>query len=271
VSGPGVRRWGPHPRAGTYGVRRTVQVVLHLTAREFRIRYQAAFLGWLWALAPAVVRFLVLGLVFSALFPSGGPNYLAELAIGVLAWNWFSAGVASASTSAVDRSDLLAHPTLPRQVVPAVSVLTDAFDYLAGLPVLLLVVWLDTGSLPVTSLLLVVLLVLQAALMLGIGMAASVADVRWRDARLAVNLLLSVGFFVTPVFYTERIIEDDLLQTVMSWNPMATILTAQREVLVDGTVPSLSSMIPLAAVCAGVFAFGWILHRRRSATFLDHL
>jgi lipopolysaccharide transport system permease protein len=252
-------------------VRRTVQVALHLTAREFRIRYQAAFLGWLWALAPAVARFLVLGLVFSALLPHGVPNYLAQLATGVLAWNWFSAGVSSTSTSAVDRSDLLAHPTLPRQVVPAISLLTDAFDYLAGLPVLLLVVWIDTGRVPLTAVLLLILLVLQGALMLGIGMAASVADVRWRDARLAVSLLLSVGFFATPVFYTEESVTNPQLQAFLAWNPMATLLTAQRHVLVDGTVPDWRTWLTLTLVCGGVLLVGWTLHTRRAGTFLDYL
>jgi homopolymeric O-antigen transport system permease protein len=250
---------------------RTVQVTLHLTGREFRIRYQAAFLGWLWALAPAVARFLVLGLVFSALFAGAGPDYLAELAVGVLAWNWFSAGVAASGTSAVDRRDLLGHPTLPREVVPTVSVLTDAFDYLAALPVLLLVVWVDTGRLPATTPLLAVLLVLQGMLVLGVGMAASVADVRWRDARLAVNLVLSVGFFVTPVFYTSRALADERLAALLSWNPMAGLITAQRQVLVDGTLPSGADLLTLTVVCVVVLLFGWTLYRRYSPTFLDHL
>jgi lipopolysaccharide transport system permease protein len=259
------------PSSGTMSVRRTIQVVLHLTAREFRLRYQAAFLGWLWALLPALARFVVLGLVFSALFSGGGPDYLAELAVGVLAWNWFSSGVASASTSAVDRRHLMGHPTLPRHAIPTVSVLTDAFDYLAGLPVLLLVVWLDTGRLPVTAVLLLPLLVAQGLLILGLGMAVSVADVRWRDARLAVALVLSVGFFVTPVFYTVDSVSDDLLQGIMRWNPMASLLTAQRQVLVEGTVPGLTGMAVTVAVCGAVFLVGAALYRRGSANFLDHL
>lgn len=250
---------------------RAVQVTLHLTAREFRIRYQAAFFGWLWALAPAVARFLVLGLVFSALVAGGGPDYLAELAVGVLAWNWFSAGVSASGRSAVDRRDLLGHPTLPREVVPAVSVLTDAFDYFAALPVLLLVVWLDTGTLPVTSVLLPTLLVLQGLLILGLGMAASVADVYWRDARLAVDLVLSLGFFVTPVFYTAQALADEGLAALASWNPMAGLISAQRQLLVEGVVPPVTDLLPLTAVCVVVFLSGWIVYRRHAPTFLDQL
>lgn len=250
--------------------RRTAQLIGHLTAREFRIRYQSAFLGWLWALAPAVVRFTVLGLVFTALLPQQGEDYLAELAVGLLAWIWFSAAVSSATTSAVDRSDLLGQSALPRQVVPVVSVLSDALDYLAGLPVLLVIVLLDTGGLPATALLFPVLLVLQGCLVLGLGMAASVADVRLRDTRLAVSLVLSVGFYATPVFYTLDAVDGDL-QALLRWNPMAAMIGAQRDVLVHGSLPGLSTMLVLTAVCLGVLAAGWSVHRRCAGTFLDHL
>jgi lipopolysaccharide transport system permease protein len=258
----------PRPRAAF--ARRTVQVILHLTAREFRIRYRSAVLGWLWAVIPAVARFAVLGAIFSLLLPYQGPDYLAELAIGILGWNWFASGVESATASAVDRRDLLAQPALPRQVVPVVSVLTDAFDYLAGLPVLLLIVLLDVGSLPATAPVFAYLLLLQGCLILGIGMAASVADVRWRDTRRAVALILSVGIYVTPVFYTGRALSEGL-RTLVSWNPMGAMLEAQRDVLVRGTVPSLTVLLALTVVCSGALAIGWLLHRRYAATFLDYL
>lgn len=272
MTGGSITAAGAGGRRGFHPLRsRPVRVAIHLTAREFRIRYQAAFLGWLWALLPAVARFLVLGLVFSALFAGEGPDYLAELAVGVLAWNWFSAGVAASGTSAVDRRDLLGHPTLPREVIPTVSVLTDAFDYFAALPVLLLVISIDTGRLPATAVVLVVLLVLQGLLILGIGMAVAVADVRWRDARLAVGLVLSVGFFVTPVFYTSRVIAHEGLAAVLAWNPMAGLITAQRQVLIDGTLPTPAAFVALVAVCMTVFLAGWSLYRWQAPTFLDHL
>nr|WP_276611093.1 ABC transporter permease [Kineococcus siccus] len=245
-------------------------LVGHLTAREFRVRYSSAVLGWLWALAPVLVRFAVLGLVFSALLPATGPDYLADLAVGVLAWTWFSTGLLAATTSAVDRSDLLAQPALPRAVVPVVSVLTDGFDYLAGLPVLLAVVLLDTGRLPATALLLPVLLLLQGCLTVGLGFAATVGDVRLRDTRLAVGLVLAVGIYVTPVFYATATLPARLRE-VVRWNPVGVLIEAQRDVLVAGTLPFARVLLALTACCLVVLAAGWALHRRHSPTFLDHL
>jgi lipopolysaccharide transport system permease protein len=260
----------PRPRSRTAVIRRIVQVVMHLTAREFRIRYQSAVLGWLWALVPTAVRFVVLAIVFSILLTDPGPDYLAQLAVGILAWNWFAVGVASATTSASDRRDLLTQPALPRQVLPVISILTDAFDYLAGLPVLLVIIVIDTGDLPATAVLLVPLLALQGCLILGLGMAASVADVRWRDSRRAVELVLSVGIYVTPVFYTGELLSEKA-SWLVDWNPVAALLEAQRDVLVRGVVPGPALWAGLTAVCLGALAGGWTLHRRSSATFLDFL
>jgi lipopolysaccharide transport system permease protein len=249
---------------------RTVQVIGHLTAREFRIRYQSAFLGWLWALLPAVVRFIVLGVVFSQILPATGPDYLAELAVGVLGWQWFSAGVASATVSPISRRDLLSQPALPRPVIPVVSVLTDAFDYLAGVPVLLVIVLVDTGGLPVTALLFPLLLMLQGCLILGLGMAAAVANVHFRDTALAVSLLLAVGIYATPVFYTSRVLTEQL-RSLTQLNPVGALLEAQRQVLIEGTVPSATTLAVLTVVCGGVLAAGWAVYRHWSATFVDQL
>ncbi len=250
--------------------RRTALLVMHLTTREFRIRYHSAVLGWVWAIAPSMARVLVLGVLFSSLIPNQGDVYISELAVGLLGWSWFSSGVSNATRCAVDRRDLLSQPGLPRQVVPVVSVLTDAFDYLAALPILLLIVFFDAGGLSPEVILFPFFLVLQGALVLGLGMAASVADVRLRDARLAVDLLLSLGFYATPVFYTRKAVPANL-RYLLDWNPMARLLEAQRDVLIYGAVPSLRSVTLLTCFCLAVLAGGWLLHRSKASTFLDWL
>jgi ABC-type polysaccharide/polyol phosphate export permease len=161
--------------------RRSLEVIGHLTAREFRIRYANTTFGWLWAVLPPFARLTVLGLVFTQVLPVGEDDYLALLAVGLLGWTWFSAAVSDATRSAVDRRELLAQPELPRYVAPVVSVLNDTSDYVAALPVLLAIVALSSGGLPVTVLLLPFLMVPVLVLGLGLGMLAASFDVRFRD------------------------------------------------------------------------------------------
>lgn len=250
---------------------RTGQVVLHLTAREFRIRYATSSLGWLWAVVPPFARLLVLGVIFTQVLPVQADDYVADLAVGLLGWAWFANGVASATRSPADRRDLLAQPDLPRQTLPVVSVLTDGLDYLAALPLLLVVTVVVTGALPPTVLLLPVLLVLQGLLTLGVGMAAAALDVRFRDSRLGVDLALAVGFYATPVLFSLEAVPPGVLGDVLAYNPVGRLLEAQRDVLVDGVVPDLSSLAALALLCCAAAVAGWTVYRRTSGTFLDHL
>lgn len=252
------------------GRRRTFELLTHLTAREFRIRYQSALLGWVWSVAPSLARLAVLGFVFSVVFPSDDPDFLAHLAVGLLAWTWFSSGVSSITRSAVDRPELLAQPAVPRQTAPVVALLTDLLDYVVALPVVVLVVVVVTGGLPLTAVLLPVLLALQGSLILGLGMAAAVADVRFRDVRRLVDLLLTVGFYATPVFYTLQAVPESV-RSVVALNPMTQLIEAQRDVLVDGDLPALVPLIITSAASLAVGVAGWALHRRRSGDFLDAL
>ena len=127
------------------GWRYSWDLVTHLVAREFRLRYRQALLGWLWAVGTPLTRLVILTYLFTQVLPLGIENYPVFVFTGLVAWQWFSGGLTSATTSAVDRRDLLFRPGLPRTAVPVVSVLTDGLDYLAALPVLFIFLLLATG------------------------------------------------------------------------------------------------------------------------------
>lgn len=249
--------------------RYTWDLVTHLVSREFRLRYRRALFGWLWAVGSPLARLAVLAFVFTTVLPLGIPDYPVFMFTGLIAWAWFSAGVASATSSAIDRRDLLFRPGLPRGSVPVVSVLTDGIDYLAALPVLL-VFLVVAGGIPVTALALPMIMVVQLMLTLGLGFALCAANVYLRDVRLFVDVALLLGFYLSPVFYdAERI--PAAYRFVPALNPMAHLLGAYRSVLIDGRLPDAGSFGLLTLVCAAVLGIGYTIYRRTSPLFVDEL
>lgn len=249
--------------------RYALELILHLVGREFRLRYRRALLGWTWAIAEPLARFAVLVFLFTHLLPLDIPNYPAFLFAGIIAWSWFASGVASATTSAVDRRELFLRPELPRTIVPIVSVLTDFLDYLAAFPVLV-VFLLASGGIPPTAILLPALLVTQFLLMLGIGYLLCAANVFLRDVRLMVSVVLMAMFYMTPVFYSASSIPPRY-RVMIDLNPMAYLLAAYRDVLIEGRMPDGGTMIVLAAACVAICGLGYVVYGRASATFLDEL
>lgn len=244
-------------------------LVTHLVAREFRLRYRRALFGWLWALAVPLSRLLVLSFVFVRILPLGIPDYPVFLFSGLIAWSWFSSAVTSATSSAVDRKELFLRPGVPRAAVPVVSVLTDALDFVAALPVLIVFLMLSDGV-PATALALPLVMALQFLLVLGLGFALCSLNVYLRDARLFVDVALLLGFYMTPVFYgADRV--PAAYRWVVELNPVARLLVVYRNILIDGRLPHMGSVLALTTACVGIFALGYAIYRSASPAFVDEL
>ena len=250
-------------------MRHTSELILHLVAREFRLRYQRSALGWIWAVGNPLARLLIFSFVFTRLLPLDVPNYPVFLFVGLIGWAWFSAGVTSVTASAVSRPELLFRPGVRRTVAPLVSILTDGLDYLAALPVLLVFLVFTTG-IPATALLLPLVLAPMVMLALGLGLGLCAANVYLRDVRILVDLVVLLGFYVTPVFYSRELVPAGQ-RWVVDINPMAWALDSQRKILVDGTLPDATTFGALVLCSVVALAGGLAIYNRASRNFIDEL
>ena len=246
-----------------------LDVVAHLTAREFRIRYRRSALGWAWSVIMPLARLAVLAFVFTRVIPLEVDNYVSFLYTGLLSWLWFSAGVSAATTSVVDRSDLLLRPGLHRTTVPLTASLSDAIDYLIALP--LLCAWLlyEAGA-AITAVAMLWLILAQFLLTLGVGMALAPLHVYVRDTSRVVDVLLLLGFYVTPVLYEPTQVPESFrwLNTI---NPMARIIQAERAVLIDHSWPGATDSLLIVATSLAAFGIGLAVFRRFGSGLIDEL
>jgi lipopolysaccharide transport system permease protein len=244
-------------------------VVTHLVAREFRLRYRQAVLGWIWAIAQPLARFAVLAFLFTQVVRLDIAHYPAFLFSGLLSWSWFSSGLSSATASAVDRRDLLFRPGVPRVTVPVISVLADGLDLVAALPVLGLFLLAGPG-LHLAILALPGVMAVQALLTLGLGLMLCSLHVYLRDTKLLVDTALVLGFYLTPVFYTAQSVPARY-RPLIDLNPMTHIVQAYRQVLVNGHLPTEPSFQLTALASMAVFVIGLAVYHRLSPAFVDEL
>ncbi|MDQ1535077.1 MAG: lipopolysaccharide transport system permease protein [Actinomycetota bacterium] len=250
--------------------RYSVDLVLHLVSREFRLRYRRAFIGWIWSVGQPLLRFAVFAYVFTKVIHVGNiPEYPAFLFIGIVAWTWFASGLMSATSSVLLRSDLLLRPGVPRAAAPVVSVLTDMLDFVAALPIIA-VFLLFSGGIAPYALLLPVLMLIELLLILGIGMALCSANVYLRDVQIITGLVLLLGFYLTPVFYSRKLLPSTLT-FFYDLNPVARLLGAYRDILIYHRYPATLPLLVVAAFSVAVFAAGYAIYHRASATFVDQL
>ena len=242
------------PRKAPTRARYLVDVAAHLVLRSLSARYRSSLLGWVWALAPPLAQLVVFYFVFTRVIPTRVDDFVAFLFVGIITWGWFATSLTLGAQSLEAHRDLATRPGFPSVVLPVVAVTTAAVDYLIALPVLVVVVGLSSG-LHAAAIALPALLVVQFLLTVGIVWAIAPINVFFRDIGHLVGVVLLLGFFLTPVFYSREQ-TPARFSAIYDYNPIARLIEAHREVFLDGRIPASGALLIVSAVSLGVAGFG---------------
>ena len=257
------------PGTAPIGVRRFLELVVHLAHRELSGHRQGSLLGWAWPLLRQLAQLGVLVFVFGEVLDLGIEDFAVFVLIGLVSWTWFAAGVGAATHSLLTNRHLALQPRLPSSVLPVVAIAVPLVDVLFALPILLVLV-VSAGELSWQVVLWPAIALVQLALMSGIAWLCAAAAVHARDVRGLVAVGLTLLFYLTPVFYGLRSVPDRF-EWVLYLNPLTTLVEAYRAVLIGEPGPPAAL---LAGVCVGSFALAWIgwrVFRRAEPTLADHL
>lgn len=284
---PARRPLGPALRARAVELWHGRGLLYELTRRDVRVRYAEAVLGVVWALlTPALVVLsgvlVRVALAHAAAEPGRRTLLAAGIAVKAVPWAFFTGAVVSGTVSLTAHAGLLTKVYFPRMVLPLSAVLVHAVDLGAGaLAVVVLLAVAGVGA--TTALLWVpVLLALLLLLAAAAALALSCANLFWRDVRHLVQLVVTFGLFVTPVFVEPAMLGARGARLMMR-NPLAPLLEGLRLAVMDGhdlLRPLVGAggvvawrpgdLAYAAAWCVGGFAAAAVLFVRLERRFADH-
>jgi lipopolysaccharide transport system permease protein len=136
--------------------------------------------------------------------------------------------------------------------------------------IVLLLMMLTYGIMPTINLLyLPLLLILAFVTSLGVGLWLSAMNVQFRDVRYVVPFLIQFWMFASPIAYPSSIINNALLRSIYSINPMVGVVEGFRWALLGtetapGSMIIVSSLTALFVLMSGMFYF-----RRMEKSFAD--
>ncbi|MDB5443529.1 MAG: type transporter [Phenylobacterium sp.] len=245
-------------------------LLVELVRRDLKIRYKRSILGIGWSLLNPFLQLLIFTFVFGHILRLNIPHYPAFVFAGLIAWTWFSSALFSAPLAIAGNPELVRRPGFPVAALPVLTVASNAIPFVLALPVLFLFILADGGRLGLSVLALPLVVVVQFILTLGLACIVASSHVRFRDTQHLVGLAVMLGFYVTPVFYSARSMPEKY-RLAFDLNPMAILLNAYRDVLIDNRWPSWA---PLAAVLVAgltLLAVGYAVFERTRASFAEEL
>jgi ABC-2 type transport system permease protein len=255
------------PRA-LWSRRRAVGLLLR---RDLKIRYASSVLGYLWSVLDPLLMAVVYWFVFTQIFDRsvGSEPYIVFLLAGLLPWTWFNSAVHELARALRVDGKLVRSTNVPREVWVVRVVLAKGVEFIFGLPVIAIFAIAYSAEVNWRLILIVPAIVMQAALLLGVGLMLAPMVVLVRDLDRLVRIFLRLAFYASPVVYG---ISDapGVWQTILSLNPLAGIFELCRA----GFFPQYlewQHVAQSAVISFAMLVIGWCVFARLERTVLKEI
>ncbi len=196
----------------------------NLAKRDFLIRYKQAIAGILWALLKPLISILVFGYISSKInnTENTATNFV-YVASAMLLWQLFSSVFNDVSNSIIGNANLFSKVYFPKIIIPLSSILVCLVDFLVSL-IILIVLFIISGQSIQWQIVLAPLFVLLTVINgLGLGLYFATINVKYRDVKFIVPVILQFGMYITPVIFSTSYYLDRIpawLHWLFCLNPM---------------------------------------------------
>lgn len=247
--------------------------------RELASSYRGSYLGFMWAFLSPLFMIALYTLVFSEIIGirfrevtgDSTLNFGLYLYCGLIPFLAFSDAVNGAINSVRRNTALVQKVVFPLEILPATKAVSTIVDKLFGLAVLIAVIALLEGRLNWTILLFPAVLAVQLIFTLGLSYLFAVIGTYLPDVREMLRSIVRVSFFVTPIIWPPELAEERGLGFVIDYNPLAFLVGAYRNLVLDGTFPNLVSFGWFSLFSLALFVVGFALFNKVKRQFPDLL
>jgi lipopolysaccharide transport system permease protein len=246
------------------------ELLYFLIWRDLKARYKQTVFGAAWAIVQPLFAMIIFTLFFGRVVKvsSNGIPYSIFAYAGLLPWTYFTNAVSQGSNSLIGSSHLITKVYFPRLIIPGAAVIGGLVDSGIAFAVLLPLMFYHRLFPPIIGFFTVLLFyLLTTGLALGVSLWLTALNVRYRDIRNAVPVLLQLWMFATPVVYPLDLVPARY-RWVVALNPMAGIVEAFRSVLVSRPI-DLQALFPSVLFTAMLIVTGLFYFRRVERTFAD--
>lgn len=191
-------------------------------------------LGYLWWALEPIFFVAVFYLVFGVILQSGRADFLTFLILGKLPFQWFAGAVNHSANSIVAARPIISQIPMNKSFFPLSKVQESSYKQLAVFALLLFyLIYIDVSA-GWHWLWLFPIVICQYLLISAVSMTSAALVCIARDFAKIVQLCTLALMFGSGIFWDVRDLPEKAQNLILTWNPLAYLLDAYRQVLLYG-------------------------------------
>jgi ABC-2 type transport system permease protein len=249
-----------------------------LVTRDLKVKYSTSRLGYLWTVIDPLLMSGVYWFVFTQIFQRGVGRepYLVFLLCGILPWQWANGVIRDSSRALTTDAKLVRSTNLPREIWILRVVSTKAVEFLFSLPVLVLFVVIYQRGLSWYVLAFPLAALIQAVLLLGLGLTLAPVAVLYKDVRRMLRVTLRVLFYLSPIIYGVQDVHEvekfpEWLKGLYVLNPLAGIFDLYRAALFPDFFAGWTEVAVAAGIAVAALVLGLVVFTRLEGRVLKEI
>ncbi|MCK5505603.1 MAG: ABC transporter permease [Thermodesulfovibrionia bacterium] len=187
-------------------------------------------MGLLWAFIHPSITILIFWFVFQVGFKSTPVDnfpFILWIMAGMIPWFFFSESLSNATYSIIENSFMVKKVVFRVSILPIIKILSALFIHLFFIGVLF-VMFAVYGYVPnIYNLQVLYYLFATIVFLMGLSWITSSLVIFLKDIGQMVNMVLQFGFWLTPIFWSIKILPEKY-QFIMKLNPIFYLIEGYR-------------------------------------------
>lgn len=221
-------------------------LLAELVRTDFKLRYQASALGYLWSILNPLLLFAILYVVFDKFLGIGRgvEHFAVYLLLGIILWRFFIEATNNGLKAIVARGSLIRKINFPKYIIVISGTISSLINLAINLGVVMVFILINGVDLGWQSLLVIPLVLELYVFALGIAFLLSAVNVRFRDVSYLWEVFIQAAFYATPIIYPVALVaaQSQLAAQLLLLNPVAQVIQDARYVLVTDQATTVWSI-----------------------------
>lgn len=253
-----------------------ISLILELTKRDFIERYSGSTLGFAWSFIYPLVNILIYMIIFGSLMGARLPGmssiwgYGVYLIAGLVPWTAFTNTVNRSSTVFLEKKHIISKIRVDLPTLPLFIVLSETITFIVTLTIFIIILLLAGISLSPYLVLIPAVYLIQQLFAYALGFFLAMLVVFLRDLKEVVAIGFQIWFWFTPIVYVFSILPS-VVQQILMWNPMLSVVSAYHDMFVFQRMPSFFYLSIVLILSIGLILADYALFKKLEKDIRDFI